>query len=91
VRVSGVSLAALPGGEHPGPRRPLRWHIHHGLAAGGAPVAACFLDDPLARFGLCGGWDRLVTGASLGTLFEAPGSWAAEARGMIADVSVNLH
>ena len=29
VRVGGVGLAALPGGEHPRPRRQLRRHIHH--------------------------------------------------------------
>jgi len=34
VRVGGVGLAALPGGEHPHPRRQLRWHVHHLLAVG---------------------------------------------------------
>jgi hypothetical protein len=31
VRVGGISLAALPGGEHPDPRRQLRRHVHHRL------------------------------------------------------------
>ena len=38
VRISGISLAALPGGEHPGPGRQLRWHIHHGLAVSDQPL-----------------------------------------------------
>ena len=49
MRVSGVRLAALPGGEHPGSRRQLRGHIHHRLAVGDQPLRD-MAPDALAAF-----------------------------------------
>jgi hypothetical protein len=37
MRVGGVGLAALPGGEHPGARRQLGRHVHDVLAVGDQP------------------------------------------------------
>jgi len=38
VRVGGVGLAALPGGEHPSPRRQLRRYVHHRFTVGDQPL-----------------------------------------------------
>ena len=61
VRVGGVGLAALPGGEHPGPRGQLRRHVHDVLAVGEEPVgdvppdafAALDRPHPLRPRGTC--------------------------------------
>ena len=49
VRVGGVGLAALPGGEHPHPRRQLGGHIDDLLTIGEQP-AGQVPADPLASF-----------------------------------------
>ena len=47
VRVGGVGLAALPGGEHPRPGRQLRRHVDDLLAVGQQPHARCAGRCPL--------------------------------------------
>jgi hypothetical protein len=49
VRVGGIGLAALPGGEHPHPRRQLGGHIDDLLTIGEQP-AGQVPADPLASF-----------------------------------------
>src|SRR5450432_396323 len=49
MRISRVGLASLTGGEHPDPRRQLRWHIHHQLTISEKPVRDV-LTDPVAAF-----------------------------------------
>ncbi|WUI71660.1 hypothetical protein OHQ90_18155 [Nocardia sp. NBC_00403] len=47
VRIGGVGLTALTGGEHSCPGRQFRRHVHHGLAVGDQPLRQV-LADPVA-------------------------------------------